>query len=139
MKTRTNSKKYKMLMWSIDYIKHHSDATTADVPQELMKFWAVPDFTTNPYYEPDYMQQLVFMYVVRLNHPTWNDSNFVLNSYHFSQLFHHFQLILAMTALCRKKRIPLEPFPVFDIRRYAVPDLSDQKELKKQYQFLTTP
>lgn len=138
MDKRSDSKEYKMLMWSIDYIKHHLDTTTADLPDELIEYWAVPDFTTNPYYQPHYMQQLVFMYIVRLNHPAWDDSNFALSSHHFCQLFHHFQIILAMTALCRKERAPLEPFPIFDIQRYALPDLSDKKELIKQYMFLKT-
>lgn len=133
MKKSINSSDYKMLIWSFDFIQHHADVTTDEVPDELIRFWTVPDFTTNPQWKPGNTQLMVFMYALRLQDCERVEAELLMNSYRFNRLFFSFQVVLAATAYYREKGIEQTPFPLFDIGRYAVPDLSDGEQLLREY------
>lgn len=133
MKKSINSSDYKMLMWSFDFIQHHPDITTDQLPDELIRFWTVPDFTTNPHWKPGNAQLLVFMYILRLQECEQTEAELMMNSCRFNRLFFNFQVILAATACCRKNKIQQPPFTIFDIDRYSLPDLTDEEQLLREY------
>lgn len=137
MTTKLTSKEYKMIQWSFDFIQHHIDGTTEDIPDELIKYWSVPKFTNESNYIADNPQIMVFMFILRLHECPTNNAHSFLNTFRFKQLFYNFQVILATTAYCRGEGIKVEPFPLFDINKYVLPDLSNKQDLLNMYQSIT--
>lgn len=126
-----------MILWSFDFIKHHQNDTTELIPDELIKFWSIPDFATKSNYNADHVQLMIFMYILRLHRCTKEEAGDVLNTFRFKQLFYNYQVILATTAHCREANIKIEPFQIFNINRYTLPDLSNRNELLKMYESVT--
>lgn len=137
MATNFTSTEYKMLMWSFDFIKHHKDDTTEQIPDELIKFWSIPDFATKSNYNAEHIRVIIFMYILRLHECSTQKADDFLNTFRFKQLFYNFQVILATTAHCRKANIKIEPFQLFNINQYTLPDLSNKDELLKMYESIT--
>lgn len=137
MTTKFNSTEYKMIMWSFDFIKHHLNDTTEQLPNELIRFWSIPNFTTDSNYDANNMQLMVFMYILRLHKYSKRKADSFMNTFRFKQLFYNFQVILATTAYCRKAKIEVEPFPIFNIEAYKLPDLANKEELLKMYESIT--
>lgn len=123
---------YKMLRWSMDFIQQNPDLTTDRLPDELIKFWTIQDFTTNPQSLPQDLQLLIFMYILRLVGYDTEEAGLILNSYRFNRLFYGFQV----TAYCRENDIEITPFPIFQIDKYSIPDLRDGEELMRQYEIV---
>ncbi|WP_298615227.1 hypothetical protein [uncultured Odoribacter sp.] len=128
---------YKMLMVSMDYIYNNPNILTSDIPNHLLKFWSIPDFTENPKYETNSVQVLIFLYIIRLYGHDNAPLDSILNTIRFSQLFYSFQLILATTLYCRNARLKAEPFPIFHLHEYRLPDLNDSEEMIKIYEIIT--
>lgn len=137
MATKLTAKEYKMIQWSFDFIQHHIDGTTEDIPDELIKYWSVPQFTNESNYIVDNPQIMVFMFILRLHERPKNNADNFLNTFRFKQLFYNFQVILATTAHCREAGIKVEPFPLFDMNKYILPDLSNKQDLLNMYQSIT--
>lgn len=133
MGTKTKPKNERMFMKSIEFIKDNPDITTHKLPDRLLKYWIVPKFTKNMEYKISDDQILIFMYIVGLNKMSEKKVERFLNSYRFNQLFFSFQIILAATEYSRRTNVRLEPFPVFDIEKYIIPDLNVPEMLVKQY------
>lgn len=132
-----NSSEYKMIMYSFDYIRHNQHITTDQLPNVLIKFWSIPDFVTHPHYKTGSVQLIVFMFILKLHQYTEVEADDFLTSFRFNQLFYNFQVILATVDYCRNYKIKLPPFPIFDIEKYAIPDIKDGKELLRQYKLIT--
>ena len=133
MSTKATPKKERMFMKSIKFIKENPDIMTHQLPNWLLKYWIIPKFTTTMSYKVNDDQILVFMYILGLNKMSEKKAERFLNSYRFNQLFFSFQIILAATEYSRRAKMRLEPFPVFDIEKYIIPDLNVPAMLVKQY------
>lgn len=137
MTTNLTSTEHKMLLWSFDFIKHHQDDTTEQIPDELIKFWSIPNFTAESNYNAGNVHIIIFMYILKLHQCPLNKADDFLNTFRFKQLFYNFQVILATTTYCREAGIKVEPFQIFNISRYTLPDLSNRNELLKMYESVT--
>lgn len=133
MYTKFTPSEINMLSWSFDYIREHPGTTTDRLPDIWVKFWSVPDFINNVRYEADCEQVLVFMFILRLCEKFDVDKEDMLNSFYFNRLFYDFQILLIAVDYCRNHHIEVPAFPIFDIRKYAVPHLEDSNQLMKQY------
>lgn len=128
---------YQMLMTSMDYITSHPHATTEAVPSNLLKFWSVPHFIDKPKYEDGSVQVVVFMFILRLYYWDKEQINAFLNTVRFSQLFFSFQIIIAAILHCRNAKLRVEPFPIFHLYEYRLPDLQDSEKLLNIYKIIT--
>lgn len=137
MATKFTASEFQMVLESFDYIRDHLEITTDRLPDVLVKFWMIPDFFKNFEYQTEGVQLLVFMFVLRMNNYPEDKLDEVIKTFYFNWLFCSFQIILATINYCRNNRIPVSPFPLFDLQQYSLPDLEDGKQLLKFYNILT--
>lgn len=131
------SSEYKLILWSFDYIRAHQDITTDQLPDIFVKFWTVPDFLTHLQSEIRGVQVFIFMYIVRMNKCSEEEMEEFIKSFHFSQLFYCFQIILATISYCRNHNLPIIPFPLFDLEKYSLPALCKEEQLLEYYEMIT--
>lgn len=134
---KVNPQEYDMLMQSFNFIHSNQDLTNNHIPDDLLDFWLIKDFTTNPDYRATEAQLLVFMYILRIHFRSVKKIETILFKPYFYQLFHYFQVILASTAYSRKYNIPISPFPIFNIAKYKLPDFTKGQELLKYFRIIT--
>lgn len=137
MAVNFTSSEYKLILWSFDYIRDNLDITTDQLPDILVKFWTVPDFLTHLQCETRGVQVFVFMYIVRMNKWPEEEMEEFIKSFHFSQLFYCFQVILAAISHCRENNIPIAPFPIFDLEKYSLPAMCEEEQLLEYYEMIT--
>ena len=65
--SKVNSQEYNMLMQSFNFIYSNQDLTNNYIPEDLLDFWLIKDFTTNPNYRATEAQLLVFMYILKIH------------------------------------------------------------------------
>lgn len=121
----------------MDYITNHPHATTEAVPSNLLKFWSVPHFSVEPKYEDESVQVMVFMFILKLYYGDKEQIGTFLNTVRFNQLFFSFEIIIAATLHCRDVKLKAEPFPIFHLYEYKLPDLQDTEVLLKNYEAIT--
>lgn len=134
---KIDPKSHEMVLLSFDYIRRNRNKTTEDLPDELLKFWAIPDFSNEKWGKVEDAKMLVFMFVLKLQYKSLKEVEMILNSFRFYQSFYHFQVILAATAYSRKSHIPIKPCKIFDVREYAVPTFEKPGELIREYNRIT--
>lgn len=137
MEKRMSESDYRMLMGSMEFIYHNQNIANTQVPNHLLKFWAIPNFTENPRYEMNSVQVMVFLYILRLYKFDEKQLDEFLNTVRFSQLFFSFQIIIATTLYCREAKLKAEPFPIFHLDEYKLPDLQDTEEMIRIYETIT--
>lgn len=137
MEKNLTSKEYSMLLMSMDYITNNPNVTTEAIPSNLLKFWSVPHFIDKPRYEDGSVPIMVFMFILRLYHWDKEQISAFLNTVRFNQLFFSFQIIIAATLHCRDIKLKAEPFPIFHLHEYKLPDLQDSDILLKSYEAIT--
>ena len=135
--TEVNPEEFDMIMMSFDFIRYNRDITNDCLPDILLKFWSVPDFTINSLYKPQDPQALVFMFVLKLYFDSPKEMEKMLNSFGFSVLFYNFQVVLAATAYSRKSHIPIRPFQIFNVDHYILPALQRPGVLIREYNRIT--
>lgn len=135
--TNVSPEEYDMIMMSFDFIRYNRDITNDRLPDILLNFWSVPDFTTNARYRVNDAKILVFMYILKLHFEKPEMVEKCLSTYWFAILFYNFQVILAATAYSRKTHIPIKPFRIFDVDEYITPDLQKPSQLMKEYERIT--
>lgn len=137
MEKRMSENDYQMLIMSMDFIYHNQNIANIHVPNHLLRFWAIPNFTEKPKYEMNSVQVMVFLYILRLYKFDENQVDEFLNTVRFSQLFFSFQIIIATTLYCREAKLKAEPFPIFHLDEYKLPDLKDTEEMIRIYEVIT--
>lgn len=128
-----------MISFSFDYIRHNPDMTNERLPDLLLQFWQVPDFSVfmeNRRVRPQYF---IMLFIINSEFNSFEKTEQVFQSLQFHLLFYRFQVILAATAWCRKHQLPIKPFPIFDISKYSMPDLNDPDLLMKEYNRIVEP
>lgn len=128
---------YKMLMVSMEFIYNNPNITTAQIPNHLLRFWAIPDFTEKPKYEMNSVQVMVFLYILRLYKFDDKQLDEYLSTIRFHQLFYSFQIIIATILYSREAKLKAEPFPIFHLDEYKLPDLRDSEEMIRIYETIT--
>lgn len=137
MEKRMSEGDYQMLMMSMDFIYHNQNIPNTQIPNHLLRFWAIPNFTEKPKYEMKSVQIMVFLYILRLYKFDDKQLDEYLNTIQFSQLFFSFQIVIAATLYCREAKLKAEPFPIFHLHEYKLPDLKDTEEMIRIYEVIT--
>lgn len=125
---------FDMIMMSYDFIRYNRDITNERLPDLLLKFWSIPDFSIETTYKITDSQVLVFMFILNLHFDSLEEIEQLLNSFQFSLLFYRFQIVLAATAYSRKCHIPIQPFKIFDVEEYILPQLEKSGQLMREYE-----
>ena len=135
--TKVSPEEYDMIMMSFDFIRYNRDITNDRLPDILLHFWSVPDFTTNARYEVNDARILVFMYILKLHFKKAEMVEKCLSTFWFAVLFYNFQVVLAATAYSRKTHIPIQPFKIFDVDEYISSNLQKPSQLMREYERIT--
>lgn len=80
---------------------------------------------------------MVFMFILKLYYGDKEQIGTFLNTVRFNQLFFSFEIIIAATLHCRDAKLKAEPFPIFHLYEYKLPDLQDTEVLLKNYEAIT--
>lgn len=128
-----------LLQESIDFMLANPNATNEDIPDKLLKSWAIEGFRSNPNAIPNSLQQTFFVHIY--HEIILNKSGLFTNydTYRYYSLFFSFQIILAATIYSRKYHEPLRSVKIFDLKSYRVFSYSlvNKKNLLKSYDYLT--
>lgn len=123
--------KKELLALSYDFIRLNRNFTNEQIPDFLLQFWAIPNYSKDS--ESNDVALLIFRHILDLDSEEKERMEITLGTYRFSQLFHVFQLILATTIYSRKYHLLIEPFYLFRIEEYNVPQLEKPEQLLKEY------
>ena len=139
LNTLSRLSKDELLVLSYDFIALNRDFTNEQIPYFLLKFWSMPNYTEDV--EANDISLLVFRHILDLDRKArgQEEIKITLGTYRFSQLFHIFQLVLATTVYCCKFHLPIEPFQLFRIEKYNVPQLEGHEQLLQEYLRLIKP
>lgn len=137
MKSKKSPSEKNMLLWSMEYIIQNPTITTDLIPNDLLRFWAIPDFNYKSRFQPNELQVLVFLYTLRHLHPDGKDTESLIETVYFCQLFFSFQVVISTTLICRKNRLRTEPFPIFKLDEYKLPGIQEKEELLNTYEMIT--
>lgn len=129
--TKYTSDEYYIIMKSIDFIFHHQNSTTREIPDCFLNFWSVK-YSGNS--NNGQAQILIFTYILKLTLKSSRKTEKILYTPLFFQLFAHFQIIVNTTLYCRKNNIKISPFGIFNIRNYQI---STTQQLLKTYSLIT--
>ena len=121
----------------MEYIIQNPTITADLIPDDLLRFWAIPDFNYNSCFQPNKIQVLVFIYILRHLHPDGQDTKTLIDTVYFNQLFFNFQVIISATLFCRKNGLKAEPFPIFKLDEYQLPDIREKEKLLNTYEMIT--
>lgn len=139
IKTNVSPEEFDMVLMSFDFIRYNRNMTNDRLPDLFIKFWSIPDFSIDTTYKSNDSQVLVFMFILDLNFNSHQETEQILNSFQFSLLFYRFQVILATTAYSRANQIPLQPFKIFDVAGYTLPQLDNPGYLLSEYERIIKP
>lgn len=137
MEKKLKERDYNMFIASVEYIYNNPDISVTQIPSHFLKFWAIPDFVKNPYFELSSIEVYVFAYILRLYKFDGELPDELFKTSLFSRLFYNFQIILATNLYSRSAKLRAEPFPLFHIHEYKSPAPTNVEEMIRLYERIT--
>lgn len=137
MEKKLKERDYNLFITSIEYICNNPDVSVTDIPSHFLKFWAIPDFVQNPFFELSSIQVFIFSYILRLYKFKGELPDELFKTSLFSRLFYNFQIVLATNLYSRMAKLRAEPFPLFHIHEYKSPNPTDAEEMIRLYERIT--
>lgn len=101
MEKKLKERDYNLFITSIEYICNNPDVSVTDIPSHFLKFWAIPDFVQNPFFELSSIQVFIFSYILRLYKFKGELPDELFKTSLFSRLFYNFQIVLATNLYSR--------------------------------------